>query len=132
MSADEEIGAMRSGGSAVLEVVAAEAANEVLLRGRVSHQPELRELPSGDSVWTFRLVVDRVKLRKGSRQTVDVVDCAVWSGRVRRSVEQWAAGDVVEVSGAIRRRFFRAGQATVSRVEVEVDRGRLIRRAASG
>lgn len=108
------------------------AANEIRLVGRISQEPEERELPSGDRVCTFRVVVTRgVDGRTRSRQNVDVIDCAVWQGRLRRSVARWRADDVVEVTGALRRRFFRAAGATASRVEVEVAGARLIRRAAS-
>ena len=99
------------------------------LAGRISGDPEERELPSGDRLWTFRVVVPREKPR--GRQTVDVVDCTAWDGRTRRTVSRWGDGDRVEVAGALRRRFFRAGGATASRVEVEVRSARLIRRAAS-
>ena len=106
--------------------------NEVRLVGRLSQAPEERILPSGDVLWTFRVVVPRVPTRAGSRQTVDALECAVWGGRVRRSVATWAEGDLVEVSGSLRRRFFRAGGAAASRVEVEVSAGKVIRRAGSG
>lgn len=106
--------------------------NVVRLVGRVSADPEERVLPSGDSLWTFRMVVGRAGGRGRSRQSVDVIDCAVWSGRVLRSVSRWGAGDVVEVGGAMRRRFFRGAGGTASRVEVELSSGRLIRRAGSG
>jgi single-strand DNA-binding protein len=105
--------------------------NEVRLSGRIAQQPQERVLPSGDTVWTFRVVVTRSGGRGRSRQTVDSIECAVWGGRVRRSVAGWAAGDVVEVEGALRRRFFRAAGAAASRVEVEVSGGRLIRRATT-
>jgi single-strand DNA-binding protein len=108
---------------------AAEAVNEVHLAGRVSGDPEERVLPSGDVVWTFRLVVPRD--RPVGRQRVDTLDCAVWGGRARRTVARWGDGDVVEVTGAVRRRFFAAGGGRASRVEVEVSGARLIRRAAS-
>jgi single-strand DNA-binding protein len=109
--------------------------NEIRLVGRLSQAPSERVLPSGDTVWTFRVVVPRPEARspggQGGRAGVDAIECAVWSGRVRRSVPGWRRDDVVEVSGALRRRFFRAGGATASRVEVEVSGGRVIRRAAS-
>ncbi|MBB6625689.1 single-stranded DNA-binding protein [Nocardioides sp. KIGAM211] len=108
------------------------AVNEVRLVGRISQAPEQRTLPSGDVVWTFRVVVARPAAQVRSRQSVDTLECAVWGGRVRRSVAGWGAGDVVEVSGALRRRFFRAGGATASRVEVDVSAGRVLRRAATG
>ena len=47
-------------------------------------------------------------------------------------VSRWAAGDVVEVTGELHRRFFSAGGAVASRVEVEVSSGKVRRRAASG
>jgi single-strand DNA-binding protein len=114
------------------QAAATEAVNEVRLVGRVSQPPEERVLPSGDSLWSFRLVVPRPAESTRSRQQVDAVDCCVWSGRVRRSVASWRLDDVVEVRGSVRRRFFRTAQGgAASRFEVEVSAGRLIRRAAS-
>jgi single-strand DNA-binding protein len=117
--------------SAQQQEAAIDAVNEVRLVGRVSQAPEERVLPSGDSVWTFRLVVARPPGASRSRQQVDALECAVWSGRVRRSVGGWKADDVVEVTGAVRRRFFQTASGAASRVEVEVAGGRVIRRAAS-
>ena len=110
---------------------ATDAVNEVRLIGRVSQLPEERVLPSGDTLWSFRVVVPRPEDPGGGRRQVDAVDCCVWSGRVRRSVASWRVDDVVEVSGCVRRRFFRTAQGPASRFEVEVTAGRLIRRAAS-
>ena len=112
----------------------AEAVNEVRLVGRLAADPQLRELPSGDTVWNLRVVVERAVPpgKERPRQRVDSLECAVWSGRLKKQVEKWEAGDIVEVSGALRRRFFRAGGATASRVEVELTGGRIIRRAGSG
>jgi single-strand DNA-binding protein len=119
--------------------------NEVRLVGRLSRPPEERVLPSGDSMWTFRVVVPRASRRGRARdrgrteepttrprQQVDALECAAWSARARRSVSTWAADDVVEVVGALHRRFFRSGGTVASRVEVEMTSGRVIRRAASG
>ncbi|WP_408899357.1 single-stranded DNA-binding protein [Nocardioides sp. R1-1] len=113
-----------------------EMSNAVVLTGRVAADPEERVLPSGDRLWTCRVVVPRPEVRmlaSGRRgPSVDVVDLAGWSARVRRSMRSWRAGDVVGVEGALRRRFYRAGGQTSSRVEVEVTTARVLRRAASG
>jgi single-strand DNA-binding protein len=116
--------------SSITEKVA--HANEVRLVGRVSADPAELTLPSGDTLWTFRLVVERSQAGARRGQQFDTLDCAVWSGRVKRSVPTWAEGDLVEVTGGIRRRFYAAGAAKVSRYQIEVGGGRVIRRAASG
>ncbi len=107
------------------------AANDVRLVGRVTGEPASVELPSGDVLVTFRISVPRVGPGSagGRRQGVDSVPCTVWSARLRRSVLGWRAGDLVEVGGAVRCRFFQAGGATRSRVEVEASTARIIRRS---
>lgn len=101
--------------------------NEVVIVGRLSAAPELRELPSGDQLVTFRLVVPRAGRRESrapkspatGRTAVDVIDVACWTGRTRRSALRLEAGDQARVEGALRRRFFRTGGGTASRYEVE-------------
>ncbi|MFT4286888.1 single-stranded DNA-binding protein [Nocardioides sp.] len=108
-----------------------ESVNEVRLRGRISVDPEERGVPSGDRLLTFRVIVDRPPEARRGRRSVDVLDCTVWRPAARKHVRRWRAGDVVEVEGALRRRFYRLGTTTGSRVEIEVMSGRLIRRRAS-
>lgn len=96
---------------------AGEWANEVRLVGRLSADAEERELPSGDRVAQLRVVVPRDTGTGAGR--VDTIDVACWSARTRRSARGMKAQDTVEVSGALRRRFFRTGTVTVSRYEVE-------------
>lgn len=103
-------------------------ANEVRLVGRVTGAPTEVTLPSGDLLVTFRVTVSREQ-PETTRQRVDALECCAWSPRVRRSVARWRTGDVVEVEGAVRRRFFRTPAGTGSRVEIEVAAARVIRRA---
>lgn len=105
--------------------------NSVRLRGRVSSAPLERDLPSGDAILTFRLVLerDRSPMTARSKQGSDWVDCVAWGGRVRHSAAGWRVGDFVEVEGALRRRFFRAEGRTATRVEVEVLAGRVCERS---
>ena len=107
--------------------------NSVALCGRVSSVPLERDLPSGDTIVTFRVVLSREKtpMTARSKQASDWVDCVAWGRRVRRGVSTWRVGDVVEVEGALRRRFFRVDGSTSTRVEVEVLSGRIIERAAT-
>ena len=98
--------------------------NTVCLLGRLAADPEPRDLPSGDLLLTFRLVVDRPETAASRRRQVDTIDCAAWTGRVQRTVRSWSAGDVVSVEGHLRRRFRRSEAGATSRVEVEVTKGR--------
>jgi single-strand DNA-binding protein len=106
-------------------------ANEVRLRGRISTAPEERALPSGTLIVTFRVSVTREAspMTSGSKQSSDWVDCTAWGAKARRAASRWRAGDVVEVEGALRRRFQRGAAGTSTRLEVEVLAGRLVRRA---
>jgi single-strand DNA-binding protein len=105
--------------------------NAVRLAGRISSAPLERQLPSGDVVVTFRMVVarGRTAMTRKSRQASDWVDCAAWGARARRSAATWNVGDQVEVEGALRRRFFRDGAAATTRLEVEMLSGRCLARA---
>lgn len=104
-----------------------DARNEVSLRARVAAPPEERTLPSGDSLMTARLIVDRdAAALQRSSQRVDTLDCVAWKARVQRTMRSWQAGDEVEVAGAIRRRFFRGSTGAVSRVEVEIKEAKRI------
>jgi single-strand DNA-binding protein len=107
------------------------AVNDVLLVGRLAATPEVRSLPSGDVVVTFRLVVDRPARRhlSGSAARVDTLDCAAFRSDVRRRCQRWEPGDVVEVRGSLRRRFFRTGGGPASRYEVEVATASRVARA---
>ena len=110
--------------------------NEVVLVGRLADPAEERELPSGDALVTWRLVVARAPGRRppeGVRApTVDTLDCVAWPAGLRRTAKGLQEGDVVEVEGALRRRFWRAGAGTASRYEVEATAvRRLTRRRAA-
>lgn len=108
-----------------------EESNVVRLRGRVTPPPEERALPSGTTIVTLRISMARTPspMGAGSRQTSDWVDCVAWGGRSRRLTSRWRTGDVVEVEGALRRRFYRGDVGTATRLEVEVLSGRVVSRA---
>jgi single-strand DNA-binding protein len=115
----------RSGTRELTDGSQEQARNEVVLVGRVSGVPEERELPSGDSLVAWRVVVARPAPRRGPPAgvrptTVDTLDCVAWTPALRRTARGLSDGDVVAVEGALRRRFWRAGSAASSRYEVEV------------
>lgn len=104
--------------------------NDVHLIGRVSGEPRLTTLPSGDLVVSVRLVVERPRppAGRGRRAKVDTLTCAAWTSSLRRTVMRWGAEDVVEVNGSLQRRFWRADGVPQSRYEIELTHARRLYR----
>ena len=97
--------------------------NVAIVRGACSSPPELRVLPSKQRLAQIQ-VTTRVDGRAMS-VPVSVIDPPAW-------LEELDTGDELVVLGAVRRRFFRAGGTTASRVEIEAEvvcRGRDRRRS---
>lgn len=107
--------------------------NQVVLRGRVTRSAQVRELPSGTSVSTFRISVRRepTLMTRGSRQPTDWFDCTAWSAQTRRRVAGWEVGDEVEVVGAVRRRHLQGPAGGTTLVDIEVLEARRARRTQS-
>ncbi|MEO6470850.1 MAG: single-stranded DNA-binding protein [Aeromicrobium sp.] len=95
--------------------------NHVAVVGRISQPIEVRTLPSGDELATFRIIVPRsAAALKRSKQKVDTFECVVWTAKLRKAVARFDAGDSVAVTGELRRRFSRAQGSPASFVSIEV------------
>ena len=95
--------------------------NQVHLTGRVSSAVEERELPSGDRIASFRIVVPRAaKTRKHTKQTVDVFDCTAWTAKSRRTVSRLNVDDTVHVEGELRRSFRRSDGPPTSFIGIDI------------
>jgi len=90
--------------------------NDLLLRGRVSAQATSKELPSGDKVVEFRLIVTRTE-----REGVDTLDIAAWSAKSRKIALTLEGDEWVEISGSIHRRFWQSPTGVASRWQVAAD-----------
>jgi single-stranded DNA-binding protein len=88
--------------------------NDLLLRGRVSAPATSKELPSGDKVVEFRLIITR-----SEREGVDTLDIAAWSAKSRKIALTLDSDEWVEISGSIRRRFWQSPAGVASRWQVE-------------
>jgi single-strand DNA-binding protein len=86
--------------------------NLAVVRGEVSSPPDVRVLPS-EAVLVQLQVTTRLESETLSTP-IAVWNPAAW-------IEELEPGTEIVVIGRVRRRFFRAGGATASRVEVEAD-----------
>ena len=89
--------------------------NLAVLVGALTKTPEPRLLADGSTVWELDLTI-----RREGRPAATVP--VSWAGPPQ-GVEpaSWSSGDELFVVGAVRRRFYRAGGATVSRTDVLAD-----------
>lgn len=101
--------------------------NEIVLAGRLPAAAEFRELPSGDTVAVWRLVVPRDPRRDArrdpasTRPKVDTIECSAFSARVRQRAGGWQVGSWLEVRGTLHRRFWQTPGGPQSRYEVEAE-----------
>jgi single-strand DNA-binding protein len=88
--------------------------NDLMLRGRVSATATQKELPSGDKVVEFRLIVSR-----SARQGVDTLDVGAWSSKSRKFALSLKPDEWVEIQGSVHRRFWQSPGGLASRWQVE-------------
>ena len=92
--------------------------NSVLLVGRVTGTGEEVDLPSGDLLTKFRVVVPREKPE--TKVVVDTIDCVAFKPAIQKKIMKLELEDVVEIEGSLRRRFWQGATGVASKVEVEV------------
>ena len=95
--------------------------SHVTLTGRMGNHVDARELPSGDVVTTFTIVVDRpARHRRDGGAAIDAIPCQTFQASLARRISGIPAGEWVTVKGSLRRRFWRGASGLSSALEVEV------------
>nr|WP_236700323.1 single-stranded DNA-binding protein [Allosalinactinospora lopnorensis] len=89
------------------------------MAGRVTAEPAVRELPSGDHLVTWRISVTRPPAEQRPNQPADPITCVSFHPSIEETTRGWRIGDVVEISGSLRRRFWRSQNGSSSVIEVE-------------
>jgi len=115
----------RSGDAMSLAVI---DTNDVHLIGRLAQEPVHKTMPSGDAAVDFRIAVRRPPAVV-RRQSTDSLQCTSFRPGPIKAAAGWAPGDVLEVHGALHRRFWRVGSEIRSVYEVEVRTVRRVSRA---
>jgi single-strand DNA-binding protein len=91
--------------------------NVAVIRGALSSEPHVRDLPGGRVVVQFDLTT---RIRSDGRPTNVSVPVA-WNDPTAPQLGVLVPGAEVVVVGTVRRRFFRVGGATQSRTELVAD-----------
>jgi single-strand DNA-binding protein len=95
-----------------------EHVNEIILVGRLSGAPEWRTLTGDDQVAVWRLIVEHRDARS-PQDAIDTIRCVTYDPTLQPTVRTWSHGDVVEVRGALRHRFWKSPTGPRGLYEVE-------------
>ena len=75
--------------------------NHIVLMGRLTRDPELRQTGSGISVASFTIAVDRDYAAQGAEKETDFVDIVAWRGTADFVSKYFAKGRMAVVSGRL-------------------------------
>ncbi len=94
--------------------------NQVILMGNLTRDPELRQIPSGQSVCSFSLALNRsYKNSEGEwQEATDYVDVVAWAGLGERVAQYVTKGRPVLVSGRLQSRSWEQDGQKRSKLEV--------------
>ncbi len=97
--------------------------NKVILMGNLTRDPETRATPSGQSVTSFGLAVNRTwRGQDGSQQeSVSYIDCVVWGKAGEIMAQYLQKGRPVLVSGRLEQRSWEKDGQKHSKIEVIVE-----------
>ena len=76
--------------------------NQIVIMGRLTRDPELRQTPSGVSVASFTLAVDRsFTPRDGSERQTDFIDIVAWRNTAEFVSKYFVKGQMAAVTGRL-------------------------------
>lgn len=80
--------------------------NSVVLMGRLTYEPELRRTPSGVSVCSFQIAVDRNYTPKGEERRADFIDVTAWRQTAEFVCRYFHKGSMIALEGSIQTENF--------------------------
>jgi single-strand DNA-binding protein len=94
--------------------------NQVILMGNLTRDPELRQIPSGQSVCSFSIALNRsYKNAEGEwQEATDFVDIVAWAQLAERVAQYLTKGRPVLISGRLQSRSWEKDGQKRSKLEV--------------
>ena len=86
--------------------------NTAAILGRFAADPELKHTPSGVSVTSFTLAVDRNFAKPGQERQTDWIDVVAWRGTAEFICKYFAKGRMIAVSGFLQTRTWEDKQGS--------------------
>lgn len=78
--------------------------NKVILAGRLTADPELKQTQTGLSVTGFSIAVNRPKSKDGGEQQADFINCVAWRSTAEFIARYFKKGSAICLIGSIQTR----------------------------
>ena len=103
--------------------------NRIILIGRLTRDPELRYVPSGQPVASFTLAVDRAFVNQQGERGTDFIDIVAWRRLAEQVTQHLSKGRLVAVEGRLQIRSYETQDGQKRKVaEVVADAVRFLDR----
>ena len=93
--------------------------NRVILMGRLVVDPELKTTPSGISVTSFRIAVERSYAKAGEERQTDFINIVCWRNTAEFVCKYFPKGSLIALEGQLQTRSYQDKDGT-TRYMVEV------------
>ena len=86
--------------------------NKVILIGRLTKDPETRQIPSGSAVTSFTVAIDRTYTSRDGERSADFIPIVTWNKTAENCAKYLAKGSRVGISGRLQTRSYVANDGT--------------------
>ena len=98
--------------------------NQVILVGRLAHNPELQFTETGKKRSIVTLAVPRNFKNTNGEYDTDFLDCVLWTGIAENTAEYCKTGDIIGVKGRLQTRMIDNADGTKhKKVEMIAEKG---------
>lgn len=80
--------------------------NKVILMGRITQDLEVKQTPSGVSVLSFTVAVQRSFARQGEERQTDFINCVAWRQQAEFIGKYFRKGRMIAIEGNLRTRTY--------------------------
>lgn len=75
--------------------------NQIIIAGRLTHEPETKELEDNRKVTYITVAVPRSYKNINGEYETDFIDCTLWNGIAETTAEYCHKGDIVGIKGRL-------------------------------
>jgi len=86
--------------------------NKVILIGRLTKDPELRQIPTGASCTTFTVAINRTYASRDGERAADFIPVITWNKSAENCAKYLTKGSQVGVSGRLQTRSYTANDGS--------------------